>query len=113
MSLPANTTCDIYRTGRAPPQAPDVSAVNALLVAFAVDPTDSNWTHQLRVDTSTDIRDDANGTGVNADTVYVPDKSGTKFTVKYVLWVGRGVPGIDHKVVYLKREAVAWPSDEL
>jgi hypothetical protein len=48
----------------------------------------------------------------NNDKVYVPDKNGTSFVVRFVERRGQGTSA-DHKRVYLDREAVTWPTTEL
>jgi hypothetical protein len=50
--------------------------------------------------------------GVNFDTVYVPDKTGTAFAVKFVELIDRG-NALERKRVYLDRLAVTWPSENL
>jgi hypothetical protein len=114
MALPltANTTCDIYRAGNAPPAAPDVAGVRChLRAAYGKgleegegDPLNLRFTHLLFVDLAADVRDayDAGRVGATADTVYTPDSTGTALRVVFVERRGRGSPG-DHKKVYLSR----------
>jgi hypothetical protein len=124
MALPvsANTTCDIYRAGRAPPAAPDVAGVKCFLSADYSrrmetgegDPSSYHYTHTMLVDSGTDVRDAlANFTqpGVG-DSVYVPDQTGTPFVVRCVERCGRGT-GMDLKKVYLDRRLPSWPTNNL
>jgi hypothetical protein len=120
--LAPNTTCDIYRTGHAPPAAPDVAAVRCRLGADygaglehgEGDSPDLKFTHTLLVDVATDVRDgyDAGTVGGTADTVYVPDKTGTAWTVVFVERRQRGTPQ-DHLKVYLVRRQPSYPTQEL
>jgi hypothetical protein len=123
MTIPyTNTTCDIYRAGRMPPAAPDVAGVQVALNPRGQSTLTTGWyTHLLLVNPTVDIRDDfqAGGAtpsaGVNADTVYVPDKNGTKFTVILVRRKGRGT-ALDLKEVLLQRVPganVNWPSNDV
>jgi hypothetical protein len=114
-TYPANTTCDIYHAGNAPPAAPDVAQV----ACYLDEQFDNlkplglglNYTHILRVPAATDIRDNYGG-GPGADTVYVPSKNGTSFRVIAVARSGRGT-ALDHRIVYLSRNAVTWPSNDV
>ena len=126
MSLPvsANTTCDIYRSGNAPPAAPNVAGVACHLRpdwragqeqgTRAGLPAGLTWTHVLLVDVSVDIRDRYIGTLTDMvqDSIWVPDKNGTKFVVTFVERVGRGTAS-DHKRVYVDRAAPTWPTNEI
>jgi hypothetical protein len=124
---PTNTTCDIYRSGNAPPAAPDVAAVAIALSpdfanAHGVQTTTSTtlrWTHILLCALTTDIRDAFAGGGptaesfnANPDTVYVPDKNGTPFKVIYVERVGRQANN-DYLRVYVQRQTPNWPTNQL
>ena len=106
--LPTNTTCDIYRPGRAPPAAPDVAGVPA-----ALSPQGDNikttiaYTHWIDVPLATDVRPSSGG-----DALYVPDKNGTAFNVVAVERIRFG-SGKDYRRAYLKRLSVSWPSDQL
>ncbi len=108
--IPANTTCDIYRANTAPPNdQPALSALGALTPAprnWKDGPPGPAYTHWLDLPLTTDIRDSP------ADTVYVPDKNGTKFDVCMYERIRVG-GGNDYKRVYLMRQAVAWPSQNL
>jgi hypothetical protein len=123
MTLPvaSNTTCDIYRTGHAPPSAPDVAGVAGCLKPdYRMGSQNSEglayriWTHVLLVDTSVDIRDGYTtaSTGpsntLNQDTLYIPDKNGVKYFVVFVEQV-RGAGAC--KRVFLGRAAVTWPPE--
>jgi hypothetical protein len=119
MALPyTNTTCDIYRAGNAPPAAPDVPGVKCALEPMGQSTlTTENYSHVLLVSPTTDIRDDLSSTftaGINADSVYVPNKNGTKFQVILVRRRGRGT-ALDHKYVLLNRVqgGVNWPTNDV
>src|SRR5436305_1605857 len=125
MSLPfaSNTTCDIYRAGNEPPNAPDVAGVQCYLVGDFFRRTESGegdaaggrYTHTLLVPLATDIRDDydAGTFGTGNDSVYVPDKNGTAFYVRFVEVKSRGTPAA-HKKVYLdRRQVTGWPTSNL
>jgi hypothetical protein len=76
------------------------------------------WTHFALVPLNTDIRDPYLGglTGLNVsagqDTVYVPDKNGTKFQVVFVERLNRGTAQ-DCLRAYLQRTAPSWPTQQL
>lgn len=123
MSLPIlpNATCDIYRTGNAPPAAPDVAAIACFLQAnyrlgqeTAERDSNQSWTHVMLLEVSVDIRDCYLGGGALGaqDTVYVPDQNGTPFKVVFIERVQRGTAH-DHKRVYLDRQTPTWPTNEL
>ena len=124
MSLPftPNVTCDVYRSGNAPPAAPDVAGLAGhLTLAFpegyeiAEGVTTERYTHMLRVDLAADVRDSATGfgsSGGTADTVYVPDKNGTQFLVMGVIRSAYG-SAQDHRIVYLRRGTTGWPTSYL
>ncbi|SRR5579884_2387158 len=121
-----NATCDIYHTPNAPPAAPDVAGVRAYLtpdfaashVAAVASGTVARWTHVLLVPPATDVRDGYSagaapgqeGTAGNQDSVYVPDKNGTKFLVVFVERLGLGT-ALDCKRVYLQRQQPTWPTN--
>src|SRR5262245_16633511 len=122
MSLPANTTCDVYRNSNAPPAAPDVAGVPCLLQPdyargrSAAGFDQVGWTHVLVIGLATDVRD---GWSAGAplqpgayDRVYVPDRDGTPFSVVFVERVGRGTAQ-DCKRVYLLREQPTYPTNEV
>jgi hypothetical protein len=131
MGLPikTNTTCDIYRTGHTPPATPDVAGVAINLEPNFGPPhmsatvnasTGSRWTHIALCDITVDIRDAYQGGATVAqdsygggnDSVYVPDKTGTKFAVVFVERVGYNT-GQDFLRVYLQRFAPTWPTSNL
>ena len=117
LPVPANTTCDIYRVGNAPPANPDVAGVKVNLSPKGQSTlTTSSYTHVMLVPQGTDIRDNfiasSFSAGANCDNVYVPDKNGTKFAVVLVRRIGRGSP-LDHLQVLLARQAPTWPSQDL
>jgi hypothetical protein len=116
--LPANNTCDIYRSGSSPPSPPATAGAPCCLQCDfragqeAGDRQNDTltWTHIMLIDGSVDIRDGYIGksTFVEQDTVFVPDQTGTQFTVIFVEHVGSG-----SKRVYLDRRAPTWPTDNL
>jgi hypothetical protein len=124
MALPiaANTTCDVYRAGTGPPAAPAVAAVACFLHADFRGGQEGGdrgtmvtWTHVLLVDRAADVRDDYLGNssyGGSPDTVYVPDQAGTPFRVTFVERVQVGSAS-EHKRVFLDRQQVTWPSDNV
>ena len=113
-----NTTCDIYHSTSAPPPSnPDVAAVKCHLEPAGQDNTLvlNNYTHVLWVGSAIDIRDGGNNltAGSTADTVYIPDLNGTKFTVVLVRRYSIG-KRTDHKRALLLRQATpAYPTDNL
>jgi hypothetical protein len=115
LPLPSNTTIDLYHFGNSPPNPPDVAAVKVNLLEryrnikqapAALVP----YTHMMYVPKDLDIRDAYNGG--NPDRVYMPDKTGTLFLVQFVARVARGTP-TDMKIVYLNRNTIGWPTDNL
>jgi hypothetical protein len=123
MALPvtAETTCDIYRLGNAPPAAPDVAAVPCRLQgdygrgleAGKTMSASYRFHYILLLDLGTDIRDGYNNGSTNdADTVFVPDKNGVMYRVRFVERVGWNTP-FDHKRVYLARDATPWPTSSV
>lgn len=118
LPFPADTTCDIYRAGNAPPSAPNMAGVVSHLVpcfergreAGEGEAAALHFTHLLYVELATDMRDDFGEYSVtgNADTVYVPDQSGIPLQVVFVERVGRGGPQ-ECKKVYLDRKLPTWP----
>jgi hypothetical protein len=124
MSLPtpANTTCDVYRAGNAPPASPNVAAVPCILTGIYMiglergegDSDALKYTHRLLVDSPVDIRDDysAGNIGGNQDTIYVPDQSGTAFSVIFTEIVDLGMPW-QHKRIYLVRSLPSYPTSNL
>jgi hypothetical protein len=116
LPMPANVTCDIYHGSNTPPGPPDVAGAAAYLEEdFSNLKPSTNppfvWSHLLRVEATVDVRDSYNGVSAGS-AVFVPDQSGTKFQVQAVARVGRGT-AVDHKIVYLLRSVVSWPSDDV
>jgi hypothetical protein len=124
-----NTTCDIYRSGHAPPAAPDVAGVSISLqpdfasshcAAVQASTTITRWTHLCAMPVTTDIRDGYTQTSApgeeaanaTADSIYVPNKNGTQFLVVFVARSGYG-SGADFKLVYLQRLQPSWPTNNL
>jgi hypothetical protein len=105
-----------------PPAAPSVAAVPCCLTASyhkalekgEGDGATLRFTHVLLVNVSVDIRDNYNlgGVGFFADSVYVPDQNGTRFTVIFVERKLRGTAA-DHKKVYLARKVPTYPTTNL
>jgi len=117
LPVPANTTCDVYHGTNAPPNPPDVAGVSCYLEERFrnIKPTMSPgivYDHILRVEATVDIRDQYNGAPGGSETVYVPNKNGTGFKVMAVARVGRGT-ALDHKIVYLQRTGVSWPTNDV
>jgi hypothetical protein len=125
LPLPANVTFDVYRDGNAPPASPDVAATTGRLSAefraglFAGSgPSDARpvYSHVLLVALDVDVRDaygdGAFDAGHPADTLYIPDQSGTPFRVVYVERLERG-DAFDHLRVFLNRRLPAWPTTQL
>jgi hypothetical protein len=110
-----NNTCDIYRSGHAPPAAPDVAGVKCLLAPKGASTlTTPNFTHILLVPPGTDIRDGTGylAPGVSPDTFYIPDKNGTKFQVLLVRRKGKGT-ALDHLECIAQRSTPTWPTQNL
>ena len=125
-----NTTCDLYRAGHAPPEAPAVTGVAILLqgdfaaahTAQVSNTTINRWTHVALFPPTADVRDaypgfSSLGTGEETqpsatDTAYVPDRNGVAYSVIFVERIGRGTQG-DCKRVYLQRNAPTWPTNDL
>jgi hypothetical protein len=107
---PPNTTCDVYHQGNAPPSPPDVAAVPVFLQGrfrnLKPTATVGPYTHVMHVAIGVDVRSG------NNERVYIPNKNGTLFDVVFVQRIRAG-GGNDYKEVYLNRQAVNWPSDNL
>ena len=120
LPMPANTTCDVYRAGNAPPAAPDVSAVPCLLRPAFREGQESTegrtpYTHVMLVAADVDVRDWYVGEGayMTQDLVYVPSGgTAVSYRVRFAERVGRGTPQ-DHKRVYLDRLIPSWPTNDL
>src|SRR5947207_3000964 len=122
-SVSTNITCDVFHAGGGPSGTPDLAGVACVLVpdydnahryvaSGSSAPAPFRWTHYLLVDYATDIRDsyDVSTATVTApDNVFIPDKNGTRFAVRFVERVGRGTKQ-DQRKVYLDRAAPSWPS---
>ena len=115
LTIVPNTTCDVYRSGNAPPASPDVSAVPCHLTADYQRrmetgegaSTSFRYTHVLLADVNADIRDSFSDWAVGGgDTVYVPDQNGTAFRVVCVEISNRGQAGAVRRV-YLDRHLPA------
>lgn len=116
------TTCDVYRAAHNPPAAPDVAAVPIDMFGSFFRRTESgegdtaagHYTHTIDFDLAVDIRDDYNeGTpGANRDHIYVPDKTGTQFVVRFVERREDESSG-PYKRAYLDRKTPNWPTDAL
>lgn len=115
----SNTTGDLYHLGNSPPAAPDLAALPLFLhgdygryrmETGASRPATLRFTHVALMDAGTDVRDGFSGgtTGGNADAVYIPDRTGTRFDV---VFVERQPDG--SRRVYLNRRAPAWPTNEV
>jgi len=103
--IPPNTTCDIYHSGNAPPAAPDVAGVAINLVLHPANlKQDITYSHWADMPLATSV--------AAGDSLYVPDKNGTQFKVQTYERIRFG-GGNDFKRVYLMRQAVSWPSDNL
>ena len=117
LPMPANSTCDIYRSGHAPPSSPDVAGVPCFLMPYGQSSlTTPSYTHVLYLDATVDVRDNFIASsfsyGASADNVYLPDQTGTQFTVVLVRRYGKGTTS-DHKRVLLARQAPTWPTDNV
>ncbi|HBI44922.1 MAG TPA: hypothetical protein DDY78_19010 [Planctomycetales bacterium] len=116
LPMPANITCDIYHGQNLPPAPPDVPGATGYLeedfrnLKPAINPI-FTYTHILRVETTVDVRDGYSGVP-GGSAVYVSNQSGTRFQVQAVARVGRGT-AVDHKIVYLQRINLTWPSNDV
>jgi hypothetical protein len=119
----ASTTCEIYRNANAPPAAPDVPLIPCQLVAQYGRGVEQGETlaiglrvsHVMYIAATVDIRDAYNAGLIvpnTLDHVWIPDRNGTKFDVIFVERHLKGTAG-DSKKVYLVRQSVTWPSDNL
>jgi hypothetical protein len=103
--ISTNTTCDLYHGGNAPPANPDVAGVKGTLTPAPRNlKSDVAYTHWIDVPLATDAH--------NGDSLYVPDKTGTQFLVQWLERIRYG-GGNDYKRLYLLRQAVNWPSQNL
>src|SRR5262249_19780350 len=112
-----NTTCDLYRSGNAPPADPDIAGIRIYLRPdwqrgqesgdFAL--TTMCWTHVADFPFDTDLRHwrgAANDVALQA-TIDIRHKDGTAFRV--VLTESRA----HVKVAYLARGLPPWPTAQL
>jgi PKD repeat protein len=116
---PANTTCEIYRSGNAPPANPDVQGLKSIHLipcfqrgreAGETENEAIRFTHIAYAELSTDIRDNINNfvQGASPDTIYIPDKNGIGYKVSFVERVNKDTP-TDCKKIYLNRKLPTWP----
>lgn len=119
MSLPATAThvCDIYRSNRFPPSAPDIVAVPCILRGrFGNLKTTEEYSHVALFDETTDVRCHTSTGAIPGDQLYFPDKSaltagGARYRVVHVQSVGHGT-AFAHKVAYLAIDVVQYPTTE-
>jgi hypothetical protein len=98
-----NTTADIYRTGNAPPAAPDVPGVRCMLIPrFRNIKTTVSYDHIALFPLGTDIRD--------TDSFYIPTKNDTKYTIAIL---SRVRSGQDFKKVLASRGTPNYPTTAL
>jgi len=118
MKFHSNTTCDVYRGGSAPPATPDVEGATCFLRPAFPHPgfsgtegvTNYLFSHMMEVPLHTDIRDSGTGFGPAGDSVYVPDKDGTKFDVVAVIRTSYGTDN-DLRRVFLLRSTTSYPTN--
>ena len=117
LPIPPNTTCDVYQGTNAPPNPPDVAGVRCYLeerfrnIKPPGGSPSIDYDHILRVASNADIRDGYNGQP-GPSLVFLPNQNGTRYLVVAVARVGRGT-ALDHKICYLQRQAVTWPSNDV
>ena len=119
MSLPAAAThlCDVYRSSRFPPSAPDLAAVPCILRGrFGNLKTSVAYTHVALFDESVDVRWHTNTGATPGDQLYFPDQNalsagGARYRVVQVQGVGHGT-SFAHKVAYLAIDVVQYPTQE-
>lgn len=68
------------------------------------------WTHVGYFESDVDLRD--NYPAAPNSTLVVPTTGGTTFDIVFIELVNRGSPNA-YKRVFLNREAVTWPTDQL
>jgi hypothetical protein len=106
MAMSSTVTFDIYRMGNHPPSPPNLTGQRGTLVCrFRNIKQSVIYTHILLVNLGVDIEDPS---GTFGDTIYVPDKNGTPFTVVALERTRAG--GADMKVAYLERQQPTWPT---
>lgn len=117
--MTANTICDLYHFGNNPPAPPDRAALPIWLHGdygrYRMETGESQnstlrYTHLALMPAGTDVRDGfADGlTGGIHDSLYVPDRSGTRFDVVFVEKQADG-----SRRVYLNRRLPPWPTNEV
>ena len=103
--IPTNTTCDIYKSGNSPPSPPDTAGVAISLVLRAANlKQDVTYSHWADMPLATNA--------FQGDSLYIPDKNGVQFKVQAYERIRVG-GGNDYRRVYLMRQSVTWPSDNL
>lgn len=112
--LPPNITFDLFHNGGGPAGTPDVAGAVGYLFPIGNVTTLLNalYTHMLLVDLSVDVRDLFGGGPASTDNVYIPDKTGTPFSVYLVQRVNKGARN-DHKRCFLLRKQPTWPTNNL
>jgi hypothetical protein len=107
LPIPTNVTCDVYKSGNAPPAPPDVAGLAGNLQPWPRNiHTFPPYTHWLDVPLNT-----IPALAVNSF-LYVPNKNGTKFKIVGYERIRGGAAG-DWIRLYLDRQAVNWPSQDL
>jgi hypothetical protein len=107
LPIPTNTTADLYRSPNAPPAAPTIAALPGGLQGRGRNiKTNIIYTHSFDLALGTDVRFSM------TDTLYIPDKNGTAFTVMFTERIRFGF-GNDFIRVYLNRKAAPWPTNNL
>jgi hypothetical protein len=122
VNLPSNTTCDVYTANTQPPAAPRVSGVKILLTGDYMRRMETGegetspafrYTHVALTAIASDIRDPFGDWSVGVgDSLYVPDKNGTRFLVRKVDTPTIG-SAVGQKRIYLDRKQPTWPTNNL
>ncbi len=69
LPLPPNYSCDVYRSGNAPPSTPDAAGVRCYLMPTGQSSlTTPNFTHVLYLDATVDVRDNYIASSFSAGT---------------------------------------------
>jgi hypothetical protein len=112
-----STTCDIYRPFGA--GSPTTTGIACRLVPVS----DGNlppvaglaWSHYIDLDDTVDIRDGMTRTAgaaaltyADGDEVRIPNASGTRYVVTWVVMINRGTSR-QFKRAYLLRDTAVWP----
>jgi hypothetical protein len=119
MPLPSSyltTTCDVYRPfGAASPTTTGIACRLVPVIRGELPAPGLAWTHYIDVDDTVDIRDGctrsaASGTVLYADgdEVRIPNASGSRYVVTWVVVMNRGTSRT-FKRVYLLRDTAVWP----